>query len=434
VSTEREFERTESDSGADDDPPLLSVSALKTHFPVDTGVISSLTFDGDGLSPIGFDSSAVRAVDGVSFTVERGSTFGVVGESGCGKSTLARTLLGLEEPTDGTIEFDGENVTTLDTEQQRWFRENVQMAFQDPQSSLNPRRTVGSIVADPLEGAGWEASKREDRVLELLEDVGLRPEYYNRYPHEFSGGQRQRINLARALSVNPDLVVADEPVSGLDMSVKAQILRLMNDLQDEYNLTYLFISHDLGVIRNVADRVAVMYLGDFVEVGPTDELFTDPHHPYTRELVSAVPNPNPDTPAAESQLLGDVPSPEDPPTGCKFHPRCPEVIRPHELDRDSYRRYAQLRMDVITRELPADRSPGAVQEEYFRKDPPDRIWDTIERALEHVEAGDRDGAIEILHEHASECILERPPERAINGRNHVSACHLPADNREPFQG
>jgi len=410
-----------------EDAPLLSVSNLKTHFPVNTGFISSLTVDREGLLPLGLDSSTVKAVDGVSFTLERGETFGVVGESGCGKSTLARTLLGLEEPTAGDIEFDGENVTDLDGEGRRWFRENVQMVFQDPGSSLNPRRTVGSIVADPLEAAGWSEQRRRERVLELLGDVGLEREYYNRYPHEFSGGQRQRINLARALSVNPDLVVADEPVSGLDMSVKAQILRLMNDLQDEYGLTYLFITHDLGVISNVADRVAVMYLGDFVEQGPTDRLFESPHHPYTRELLSSVPNPDPDVPPAESRLVGDVPSPEDPPTGCKFHTRCPELIAPAGVDREAYRAYTELRMDAVAESLSADATP----EDYFDGAPPTALADAVETALDRAADGDFDGARAALDEHATECLADTPPADPVVVADHVSACHLDVEGREP---
>jgi peptide/nickel transport system ATP-binding protein len=413
---------------------LLSVSGLKTHFPVNTGFIGSLTFDREGLVPVGFDSSAVRAVDGISFTLERGETFGVVGESGCGKSTVARTLLGLEEPTAGTIEFDGEDVTTFDGEQRRWFRENVQMVFQDPQSSLNPRRTVGSIISDPLEAAGWGRERRQQRALELLEDVGLEREYYGRYPHEFSGGQRQRINLARALSINPDLVVADEPVSGLDMSVKAQILRLMNDLQEEYGLTYLFITHDLGVVRNVADRVAVMYLGDFVEVGPTDRLFTDPHHPYTRELLRAVPNPDPETPEAESHLVGDVPSPENPPTGCKFHSRCPEVVRPEGVGPDTYRRYAALRMDAVTESLPTDGDLDAVLDDYFTERPPAPMERAVETALRLAADGNWTAAKEALDEEATECLLAVPGQEAVDESDHVSACHLPADGRESFEG
>jgi peptide/nickel transport system ATP-binding protein len=432
-TAEPDAERREAGAAAaGDDPPLLSVSELKTHFPVNTGFISSLTRTPDGRLPIGIDSSTVKAVDGVSFSLERGETFGVVGESGCGKSTLARTLLGLEDSTAGTIEVDGENVTTLDAEQRRWFRENVQMVFQDPQASLNPRRTVGGIIADPLEASGWSKDRRQERVLELLEDVGLEREYYNRYPHEFSGGQRQRINLARALSINPDLVVADEPVSGLDMSVKAQILRLMNDLQDEYGLTYLFITHDLGVVRNVADRVAVMYLGDFVELGPTDRLFTDPHHPYTRELLSAVPNPDPDTPEAESHLVGDVPSPEDPPSGCKFHTRCPEVIRPEGVDRDTYRRYAALRMAVVTSSLSVEDGPEAVLDSHFDDRPPPRIRRSVATAVERAAEGDWDGAREALDEHATECLFDRPAQERVGDSGHASACHLPTDGREPI--
>jgi len=413
---------------------ILSVEDLKKYFPVNEGFISSIRFDRGGLIPLGIDDSTVRAVDGVSFDLRRGETFGVVGESGCGKSTLARTLLDLETPTAGTIRFDGTDVTTLDRGDESWFRKNVQMVYQDPQSSLNPRRTAGSIISDPLEAAGWSKADRKERALELLEDVGLKREYYNRYPHEFSGGQRQRINLARALSINPDLVVADEPVSGLDMSVKAQILELMNDLQDEYGLTYLVITHDLGVVRNITDRVAVMYVGDFVEVGPTDELFARPHHPYTRELLGAVPNPDPDAPPATSDLIGDVPSPQDPPSGCKFHTRCPEVIRPRAFDLDGYRSFARFRQDLRTKELSCALEAKAAIEEYFSGSPPGAVEPSIREAVERAGGGDWDGAVEALAPHESECVAEQPLPEAVSGPNHRSACHLSVEDREPFRG
>lgn len=420
-------------SEVDWDETILSVSDLKKHFPVNTGFTESLRFDGQGLLGIYLDDSVVRAVDGVSFDLRRGETFGIVGESGCGKSTLARTILDLEDTTSGKIRFEDRDVTDLDREQRSWFRKNVQMVFQDPQSSLNPRRSIGKIITDPLEAAGWDEEERKQRAFELLQDVGLSSEYYNRYPHEFSGGQRQRINLARALSINPDLLIADEPVSGLDMSVKAQILELMDDLQDEHGLTYLFITHDLGVVRNVADRVAVMYLGDFVEIGPTDELFTDPHHPYTRELLTAVPNPDPDTPPAQSHLRGDVPSPENPPTGCKFHTRCPEVILPEGVDRDTYREYAELRMDVVTQSLPPEESLDGLLDRYFTERPPGPLERAVDTALDCAGDDEWSAAKRALDEHATDCIATTPLQEPVSGPDHVSACHLPKEDREPFR-
>lgn len=422
-------EESTADTGSD--VPLLEVEGLVKHFPVSTGFLNSIRFDREGLVPFGFDDSVVRAVDGVDFQLARGETFGIVGESGCGKSTLARTLLGLEEPTDGTIKFDGNDVTTLTSDQKAWFRENVQMVYQDPQSSLNPRRTVGSIITDPLEGAGWAESDQRERALQLLEDVGLKREYYNRYPHEFSGGQRQRINLARALSINPDLVVADEPVSGLDTSVQAQILELMNDLQAEYNLTYLVITHDLGVIRNIADRVAVMYVGDFVELGPSEQLFTDPHHPYTRELLGAVPNPDPEAPTATSRLIGDVPSPENPPTGCKFHTRCPEVITSDGFDRDEYRRFAEFRQALLIGDVDGT-TPEEIVDAYFWDGVPATAEDEIHEAATLADAGDWADAEAAIAEFETSCMSETPAASEVSGSNHRSACHLDVEDRKPF--
>jgi peptide/nickel transport system ATP-binding protein len=305
------------------------------------------------------------------------------------------------------------------------------MVFQDPQSSLNPRRKVGTIVADPLEAAGWNEAERRERVLELLGQVGLSEEHYGRYPHEFSGGQRQRINLARALSIEPDLVVADEPVSGLDMSVQAQILSLMQDLQEEYGLTYLFITHDLSVVRNVADRVAVMYLGDFVEVGPTDQLFTQPHHPYTRALLEAVPNPDPDVDGVEPRLVGDVPSPSDPPSGCKFHTRCPALIVPDPFDREEYRAYADLRADVQDRELATDADPASVRAHYFDGHLPSAVASTVQQAVDAAADGDWEDAVATLAEYRSPCEADVPALESV-AEEQRSACHLPTDDRETF--
>jgi oligopeptide transport system ATP-binding protein len=267
----------------------------------------------------------VHAVDGVSLEVRSGETLGIVGESGCGKSTLGRLLVRLHEPTSGSITFGGRDITSLSRRQLRPFRREMQMIFQDPYASLNPRKRVGQILADPfgIHGAlGRDEIRR--RVRDLLETVGLSPDHVNRYPHEFSGGQRQRIGVARALALNPKLIVADEPVSALDVSIQAQVINLLDDLQEEFDLTYVFIAHDLGVVHHVSDRIAVMYLGVVVEVGPSDELFLQPVHPYTEALLSAIPaiEGEEEVPRERIVLEGEVPSPVAPPAGCRFHPRC----------------------------------------------------------------------------------------------------------------
>jgi len=267
----------------------------------------------------------VHALSGVSFTLGAGETLAVVGESGCGKSTLGRTIVRLLEPTDGDVRFEGKSIAKLGPRALRPLRREMQMVFQDPYASLNPRKRVGSIIGDPMKIHRTASTKeRRQRVQELLETVGLSPEHYNRFPHEFSGGQRQRIGVARALALRPKLIVADEPVSALDVSIQAQMINLMEDLQEDFNLTYLFIAHDLGVVRHVSDRIAVMYLGKLVELSPAEELYTRPIMPYTEALLSAVPIPDPDLSEKRQRIVleGDVPSPISPPAGCRFHPRC----------------------------------------------------------------------------------------------------------------
>jgi oligopeptide/dipeptide ABC transporter ATP-binding protein len=296
---------------------LLVVEDLKKHFPVLQGIIFQKQI------------AAVKAVDGVSFTVREGETLGVVGESGCGKSTMARCIMRLLEPTGGRVVFRGRDITNLSRAEMRPYRREMMMIFQDPYASLNARKRVGFIIAEALEvhKLGTDAENKR-RVQELLQIVGLNPEHYNRFPHEFSGGQRQRIGVARALAVNPKLIVCDEPVSALDVSVQAQILNLLKDLQREFGLTYIFIAHDLNVVRHISDRVMVMYLGHAVEIAERDDLYQAPRHPYTGALLSAVPVPNPKIGRARKQVVleGDVPNPINPPNACWFHPRCPRFV------------------------------------------------------------------------------------------------------------
>lgn len=316
---------------------LLDVRDLKMHFPVTRGIVLQRT--------VGY----VHAVDGVSFSIPRGSTLGLVGESGSGKTTIGRTIARLYKPTSGQILFDNQDLAHMDGEPLRQMRRRVQMVFQDPYASLNPRFTIGSLIAEPMR-IYQTGSKQEirDRTAELLRVVGLRPEYIDRYPHEFSGGQRQRIAVARALSINPEFVIADEPVSALDVSIRAQILNLLQRLQQQLHLTYLFVSHDLSVIRHMTDRIAVMYLGKIVELANRDALYAAPKHPYTKALLSAVPLPDPVVEKKRQRIIlsGDLPSPIHVPSGCRFHTRCPlaqqicrEVEPPFEL-KDGYSHYA----------------------------------------------------------------------------------------------
>ena len=290
---------------------ILEIKNLKKHFPITGGILKR-------------QINSVKAVDGLNFNVKRGETLGVVGESGCGKSTTGKVLLRLLDATEGEVKFEGEDIHQLDKKDLRSLRKEMQMIFQDPYASLNPRMTVGEIVGEPLDIHNLAKGKeKEERVRELLDMVGLSPKYAKRYPHEFSGGQRQRIGIARALAVDPQVIVCDEPVSALDVSIQAQVLNLMEDLQEELGLTYIFIAHDLSVVRHISDRVAVMYLGKIVELADKEDLYTAPKHPYTKALLSAIPVPDPQNDREKIILKGDVPSPINPPSGCSFHTRCP---------------------------------------------------------------------------------------------------------------
>ncbi len=311
-----EASRVPAAASADGDDVLLRVENLVKYFPV-------------GAAKLFEKKEHVHAVDGVSLTVKRGQTFGVVGETGCGKSTLARCIARLYDITSGRIVFDGQDISTISQRRMRPLRREIQMIFQDPIGSLNPRRRVGSIIGDPYAIHGLASgAERKRLVQDLMERVGLNPEHYNRFPAEFSGGQRQRIGVARALAFRPKLIICDEPVSALDVSIQAQVINLLADLQADFGLTYIFIAHDLSVVRHVSNAVAVMYLGKVTEIAPADELFTRARHPYTGALLSAVPVPDPDLSDRREQiiLVGDVPSPIAPPSGCRFHPRCPKAV------------------------------------------------------------------------------------------------------------
>ncbi len=318
-------------SGANSTPaaadPLVQVTGLKKHFPILGGLFRRQV-------------GAVKAVDGVSFHIERGETLGLVGESGSGKSTIGRVMLQLDHATEGSVLFEGTELTDTRGEALRQIRPKMQMVFQDPHASLNPRMTVASIVGEPLrEHRAGSREERKTRIDELLDLVGLEPGHANRYPHEFSGGQRQRIGIARAIALSPDFIVCDEPIAALDVSIQSQIVNLLEKLQDTLGLTYLFISHDLSMVRHIADRVAVMYLGRIMELSDVDELYTDPKHPYTKALLSAVPVPDPKIEAVRQRVIleGDIPSPANPPPGCPFNTRCPVAQERCELEVPAWR-------------------------------------------------------------------------------------------------
>ncbi len=314
---------------------LIEVKDLKKHFPIMRGVFRKQV-------------GAVRAVDGVSFNIYKGETLGLVGESGCGKSTTGRTILQLLDATEGTVHFKGTDLTSLNSTELRKARRHMQMVFQDPYASLNPRMTVGSIVSEPLEVHNiGNKQEQKEKVKDLLQLVGLNPYFVNRYPHEFSGGQRQRIGVARALATNPDFIVADEPISALDVSIQAQVVNLMDDLKSELGLTYLFIAHDLSMVRYISDRVAVMYLGKIVELSEKDNLYDHPLHPYTQALLSAIPLPDPEKEATRQRIVleGSVPNPANPPSGCRFHTRCAYTTDICKKDDPEFR-------DMGTKEIP----------------------------------------------------------------------------------
>ncbi|WP_128904349.1 ABC transporter ATP-binding protein [Halorubrum amylolyticum] len=443
--------------------PLLSVRGLKKHYPIREGIFNRRV-------------GAAKAVDGISFDIAPGETLGLVGESGCGKSTAARSIVRLEEPTAGEVVFNGNgragatrnpdgthpnDVTRFGDAERKAFRRGAQMVFQDPSSSLDPRMTAGEAIGEPLRIHGMDDRRRRRAIVEdLLERVGLSTEEFDRYPHELSGGQRQRVALARALALNPDLLVADEPVSALDVSVQAEILSLIDGLQEEFDLSLLFISHDMSVVRRICDRVAVMYLGEIVEIGPTDDLFADPRHPYTEALLSSVPAPDPRSTVGGIELPGTVPSPADPPDGCRFHTRCHRVIQPDgiDIDQSDWRGLLNFRDRVLAGDVDvgrvrenavvdeagdpsADRGANgtagdaAVRAELRREfDIDGRIGDpgveaAVEEAIDRLLDGDDEGAAALLSERFTTPCEEATPERTVHAEGHASTCLRHASER-----
>ena len=428
-------------AGGSGDEPLVEVEGLKTYY------------GSGGL----LDSNPVKAVDGVDLHIERGETLGLVGESGCGKTTLGRTLVQLEDATEGEVLFDGRDVTRLRGAELKEWRRNAQMVFQDPESSLNDRMTVGEIVREPLDvHEVGTPRERRDRVRELLETVGLQEEHYYRYPHQFSGGQRQRVGIARALALSPEFVVLDEPVSALDVSVQAKVLNLLEDLQEEFDLTYLLIAHDLSVVRHICDRVAVMYLGHVMEVGETEELFEDPKNPYTYSLLSAIPETDPTAEKRRVTLRGTPPSPRYPPSGCPFTTRCPVKIRPpdyRDVEDDVWEGIEALRdilrereraerslterarsalgletrfsdIDEIVREVFGDGTGTGRDGNAVLESLPEAVRSTVREAVEAVRDGEEAHARRTLAEaFESDCDARMPAHNPVSETGRVSLCH-----------
>lgn len=431
----------------EDRTPLLEVDNLQKHFPITTGLLKQ-------------ETGQVRAVDGISFELNRGETFGLVGESGCGKSTAAKAIMHLIKPTDGTVRFEGRDVGEMGKSERRMFRRRAQIIFQDPDSSFDPRMTIGDSVAEPLRVNGMrDRERRRDIVAELLKRVGLDERDAERYPHEFSGGQKQRIGLARALALNPDLLVADEPVSALDVSIQAEILSLMQDLQDEFDLAILIISHNLGVIRQICDRIGVMYVGELVERGPAESVFENPQHPYTRALLESMPRPDPRLARESLKLTGAVPSPENPPSGCRFHTRCPMIIQPQwlDLDQSEWRRI----MDVVQRVYSSEINPEGIRQSVIAMEnksiegPEEVGYPDFDQRLredygvpQQIESGKVEeifsDAVKAVYENnldlarqqleeafATPCRSKVPVESSVE-RDHMATCHLlEVDDREP---
>jgi peptide/nickel transport system ATP-binding protein len=447
----RKESATDEDHRVDDIPEdaIFSVRGLQKYFDSGSGFLG--------------ESTPVRAVDGVSFDVREGETLGIVGESGCGKSTLAQTMIRLQEPTAGSVYWKGDqDVTGFDDARLKRWRREIQMMFQDPSSSFDPRMSIGDSITEPLRVQGLrESAHRREIAEDLLERVGMSAGHIDAYPHEFSGGQKQRIALARALAVNPDMIVADEPVSALDVSIQSEVLGLIDRLQEEFGLTMCIISHDLGVIREVCDRVAVMYLGEIVEIGPTEEVFTSTAHPYTKALVSSIPVPDPTQRGDGIELHGDVPDPSNPPTGCRFHTRCPAVVQPSELDLDqqTYVRLLQfskrLSRGIVTeesvegvRELLAEQQgvdpddvprEDLVEELREEDDLPEqtgsaRVDSALRDALGALADGDVAAAADELSLLATPCASEAPEAVDVGETDdHTASCLRLTSDYEPVE-
>ena len=415
---------------------VLEATGVKKHFAQADGMLDKLLGE----------NASVKAVDCVDLTVHEGETVAVVGESGCGKSTLGRTLLQHHDATAGSVRYRGTELTELSDREMRSHRRNIQMVFQDPLASLNPRQTVGQILKAPMEvhGIGDSDAERTELARDLLERVGLKANQLDRYPKQFSGGQQQRVGIARALTLEPDLIVADEPVSALDVSVQAQILNLLQELQDELNLSLLFITHDLSVVRYLADRVAVMYLGEIVETAPTDELFDNPQHPYTQSLLSAVPRIDPAARTDRILLEGSVPSPLHPPSGCRFHTRCPKVVPPSDWDgtEEAFRRVFRYRTRLAAGELDPEaarerlRAEGESTDDGHvvdhlvdgtlrggKEDLPADAVTVIEEATAAVVAGNDERATKLVEEAFPSPCAGETPGTVVVGDAHTAACH-----------